>query len=133
MLAHTKMHHTNGKGSSFMITVETRDYKKVYNVDAAHISEVENFLQNHAEDEHSPVSWASLAKERIEKYKKAGLVLRGIRYRENISQRELAKRSGVNQNEISKIENGKRAVGEKVAKKLAEALHINYQLLMQDA
>ncbi len=72
-----------------------------------------------------------MAKERIAKHKKAGLVLRGMRYRESMSQNELAKRSGVHQNEISKIENGKRTVGEKVAKRLAETLHFNYQLLLE--
>ena len=75
--------------------------------------------------------WEVLAKERIEKYKKTGLVLRGARYRENMSQIQLAKKSGVNQNEISKIENGKRVVGEKVAKKLAKALNFDYRLLIE--
>lgn len=45
----------------------------------------------------------------------------------------MAKKSGVHQNEISKIENGKRGVGEKVAKKLAKALNINYRLLLEDS
>ncbi len=67
----------------------------------------------------------------VEKYKKAGLVVRGMRYREGISQKELAKRSGVNQTEISKIENGKRTVGVKVAKRLAKALNIDYLLLTE--
>jgi DNA-binding XRE family transcriptional regulator len=98
-------------------------------VGAAHIAEVEKFLKKHAEDDDAPVAWESLAKERIEKYKKAGLVLRGMRYRENLSQKELAKQSGVNQNEISKIENGKRVVGIKVAKRLAHVLNIDYKLL----
>lgn len=31
------------------------------------------------------IPWEELAKDRIEKYKKAGLVLRGFRYRENMS------------------------------------------------
>lgn len=77
------------------------------------------------------IEWAVLAKERIEKYKKSGLVLRGMRYREDMSQTELAKRSGVSQNEISKIENGKRPVGEKVAKRLAKVLHFDYLLLIE--
>jgi DNA-binding XRE family transcriptional regulator len=79
-------------------------------------------------DEAKP--WETLAKDRLQKYGKAGLVLRGARYRENMSQVQLAKKSGVNQTEISKIENGKRSVGEKVAKRLAKALNIHYQLLM---
>lgn len=77
-----------------------------------------------------PIAWQELAKDRIAKYKKAGLVLRGMRYRENMSQKELAVKSGVHQNEISKIENGKRTVGEKVAKRLAKALQFNYRLLI---
>lgn len=77
-------------------------------------------------------SWEVLAKDRIEKHKKAGLVLRGARFREDMSQVKLAKLSGVNQNEISKIENGKRGVGEKVAKRLAKPLKINYHLLLDD-
>lgn len=75
--------------------------------------------------------WEELAKDRLEKYKKAGLVLRGARFRENMSQKELAKRSGVSQDNISRIENGKRVVGEKVAKKLAKPLKINYHLLLE--
>lgn len=74
--------------------------------------------------------WEVLAKDRIKKYKKSGLVLRGARHRENMSQVKLAELSGVGQNEISKIENGKRGVGEKVAKKLAKALHFDYKLLL---
>ncbi len=93
-------------------------------------SEVETFLQNHVENEDAPIKWETLAKARIEKYKKAGLVLRGIRYRETISQKELAEKSGVSQNEISKIENGKRVLGCKVAKRLAEPLNIDYLLLI---
>lgn len=74
--------------------------------------------------------WEELAKDRIEKYKKVGLVLRGARYRENMSQMTLAKKTGIHQNEISKIENGKRTVGEKLAKKLAKALNFDYHLLL---
>lgn len=77
------------------------------------------------------IPWEVLAKDRIEKYKKVGLILRGARVRENMSQVKLASLSGVHQNEISKIENGKRGVGEKVAKKLAKPLKINYRLLME--
>ena len=67
---------------------------------------------------------------RIAKYKKAGLALRGARYREGLSQKELAKRTGISQENISKMENGQRPIGEKVAKKLAKALHISFQLLV---
>lgn len=78
------------------------------------------------------VDWEVVAKDSIAKHKQAGMVLRGARFRENMSQKELAKRSGVSQDNISRIENGKRGVGEKVARKLAKPLKINYLLLLED-
>lgn len=74
--------------------------------------------------------WENLASDNISRYKEAGIVLRGARSREGISQKELAKRSGISQDNISRMENGKRVIGEKVAKKLAAVLRIDYKLLL---
>ncbi|HSW72612.1 MAG TPA: helix-turn-helix transcriptional regulator [Chlamydiales bacterium] len=74
--------------------------------------------------------WENLAADRIAKYKKAGLALRGARYREGLSQKALARKCGINQENISKMENGQRPIGEKVAKKLAKTLHISINLLL---
>lgn len=49
-----------------------------------------------------------------------------------MTQKELARLSGVSQENISRIENGKRSVGKAVAKKLAKALNIDYTLLTED-
>lgn len=76
------------------------------------------------------LSWEELAASRIAKYGKAGLVLRGARFREGLSQKELAKRCGISQENISKMENGQRPIGVKVAKKLATALKIDHKLLI---
>lgn len=86
---------------------------------------------NQVDPWENAILWEKLAKDRIKKYKKVGLVLRGARYREGLSQIDLSKKSKVHQNEISKIENGKRPVGEKVAKRLARALHFDYRLLLE--
>src|ERR1700722_2795034 len=114
MLAHMKAHPTD---SHVKIIIEMPNSKKTSYISVENIGKLEAFLEKYSEEDDEPVAWEVLAKERIEKYKKAGLVLRGMRYREDLSQKELAKRSGVSQNEISKIENGKRTVGEKVAKR----------------
>lgn len=82
--------------------------------------------------EREAVDWTVVAKDSIAKHKQAGMVLRGARLRESMSQKELAKLSGVSQYNISCIENGKRKIGEKVAKKLAKSLKINYILLLDD-
>lgn len=128
MLAHTKAHHTD---LPVKVVIITRNSKKVSYINSENIGKLEKFLEKYSEESDEPVEWESLAKERIEKHSKAGLVLRGMRYRENLSQKELAQRSNVSQNEISKIENGKRAVGEKVAKRLAAALRMDYRLLTE--
>ncbi len=124
--------HTDSH-KSLCVILKTPNSKKVsYSIPLSRLEEVEAFLEKQCEDDDSPVAWEILAKERIEKYKKSGLVLRGMRYREGLSQKELAEKSGVTQNEISNIENGKRTVGKKIAEKLAKVLNFDYRLLLGD-
>ncbi len=128
MSAHTKEHLT--KNATYKVVIEAPGkVKKLTFVAAKHMQKLEAFLEKYGESDS--VSWEELAKDDIAKYGKAGIVLRGARYREGISQKELAKRTGISQENISKMENGKRTIGEKVAKKLAKALHIDFELLME--
>ena len=60
----------------------------------------------------------------------AGTYLSGARYRENLTQVELAERSGIPRRHISEMENGKRPIGKANAKKLAAALDIDPRLLL---
>lgn len=107
-----------------------------YHIPNSEIQNLNSFLNklDISKNEVAPwdetISWELLAKDRIEKYKKAGLVLRGARYREGLSQKKLAEITGISQENISKMENGKRTVGEKVAKTLAKALHLDYRLFL---
>lgn len=75
--------------------------------------------------------WEEVAAARIAKYTKAGIALRGARYRESLSQKQLAALCGISQDNISKMECGKRPIGPQVASRLAEALYINPKLLLQ--
>ena len=59
-----------------------------------------------------------------------GTYLAGFRYREGMTQMELAERSGISRRHISEMENGKRPIGELNAKKLAETLNIDPRLLL---
>jgi ribosome-binding protein aMBF1 (putative translation factor) len=138
MSGHTKARHTK-RPTYVNIWIEIPGGKeKSYHIPSFEMKKLDTFLKKMdvPESDITPweeaTPWEVLAKDRIAKYKKAGLVLRGARYRENVSQVQLAKMSGVHQNEISKIENGKRGVGQKVAKKLAKPLKIDYHLLLQD-
>lgn len=59
-----------------------------------------------------------------------GSYLSGARYRENMTQVELAGRTGIHRRHISEMENGKRPIGKANARKLAEALNIDPRLLL---
>lgn len=127
MSEHTKARPT--KQATCKVVIEVPGQAKIFTfVPTKHLQKLEDFLEKYGESESIP--WEKLAKDRIAKYKKSGLALRGARYREGLSQKELAERTGISQENISKMENGKRIIGEKVAKKLAKILRIDFELLI---
>ena len=54
-----------------------------------------------------------------------GVFLSGARYREGLTQMELAERTGIPRRHISEMENGKRPIGKQTARKLAEVLNVD--------
>jgi len=116
------------EGHMYKIIIEMPNKKKVSSsISAKLFPRLQAFLEKYGESES--VAWETLAMDRLAKYKASGLALRGARYREGLSQKELAKRSGVSQENISRMENGRRPVGERVAEKLAKVLRIDPTLL----
>lgn len=130
MSVHTKTHHIENEGSFEVILKMTGKKSRLSHIPNRFFGKFESFLKEY--EKSDSIDWREVAKESIDKYKQAGMVLRGARFREGLSQKELSKRSGVSQDNISRIENGKRVVGEKVAKKLSKPLKINYLLLLED-
>ena len=59
-----------------------------------------------------------------------GVFLAGARYRKDLTQRALAEMTGIPQRHISEMENGKRPVGKANARKLAEALNVDYRMFL---
>ena len=59
-----------------------------------------------------------------------GICLSGARARENITQKELSRLTGIPQRHISEMENGKRTIGRKNAQKLAKVLNVNYKVFL---
>ncbi|MDR0828472.1 MAG: helix-turn-helix transcriptional regulator [Desulfovibrio sp.] len=60
----------------------------------------------------------------------AGHSLLGARYREDVSQRQLAKLTGVSVQNISAMEHGRRTIGKEMAKRFAKALNTDWRLLL---
>ena len=58
------------------------------------------------------------------------MTLRGLRGREDLTQAELAARLGVSQNAISEMENGKRPISTKMAKRLGEEFNLPYKVFL---
>ncbi|MBW6499687.1 MAG: helix-turn-helix transcriptional regulator, partial [Bacteroidales bacterium] len=55
---------------------------------------------------------------------------RGYRYREDLTQKQLADLAGIPQRHISEMENSKRPIGKERAKKLAKVLNADYRLFL---
>lgn len=60
----------------------------------------------------------------------AAVYLAGLRYREDLTQKELGELIGVEQPNISKMERGERPIGKDVAKRLAGIFKIDYRLFL---
>ena len=58
------------------------------------------------------------------------MALRGLRGSEDLTQAELAARLGVSQNAISEMENGKRPISTKMAKRLGEEFNLPYKVFL---
>jgi plasmid maintenance system antidote protein VapI len=56
--------------------------------------------------------------------------LRGARVKEGLTQRSLAALVGIPQRHISEMENGKRSIGKVMAKRFAEALKVDYRVML---
>ncbi|OGQ23373.1 MAG: hypothetical protein A3I05_05410 [Deltaproteobacteria bacterium RIFCSPLOWO2_02_FULL_44_10] len=64
------------------------------------------------------------------KYSKRGSALRGARFKEEMTQIELARKLKITQSDLSKMEHGKRPIGKKMARRLAKVLNIDYRLFL---
>ena len=77
-------------------------------------------------------NWRNVAKDVIAKHGEPGMALRGLRYREGLTQEELARKlgRGTSRHHISEMEYGRRDIDESTAKKLAKILHTNYRIFL---
>ncbi len=62
--------------------------------------------------------------------KEQQIAIRAYRSRENLTQRQLAELTGIPQRHISEMENGKRAIGKELAKRLSKALNADYKVFL---
>ncbi len=57
-------------------------------------------------------------------------MLRGARYREDMTQVQLAEATGIPRRHISDMENGRRPIGKQAARKFADVLRVDYRVFL---
>lgn len=79
----------------------------------------------------SPTEEVEALFEKLEKqYSKVGVMLKGLRYREDLTQVEFAKKLNVTQANLSNMENGRRPIGKEMAKRIAKIFRTDYRLFL---
>jgi len=71
-------------------------------------------------------------RELYEKESKNGVLLQGLRDREELTQEKFSKKIGVSQSNLSKMEHGKRPVGKKIALRIEKAFGVNHKIFLED-
>lgn len=56
--------------------------------------------------------------------------IKGLRYREGLSQIEFAKKLAISQTNLSAMENGKRIMGKELAKRVADLFGLDYRIFL---
>ena len=59
-----------------------------------------------------------------------GALLKGARYKEGMTQDQLAKASGIARRHISEMENNRRTIGKERARRLGEVLNLDYRFFL---
>jgi DNA-binding XRE family transcriptional regulator len=81
------------------------------------------------EDISDSVEWRELFPE-YDNASSPCIALKGSRKKENHTQKDLARLTGIPQGHISEMENGKRGIGREIAKKLGKALRVDYRIFL---
>jgi DNA-binding XRE family transcriptional regulator len=117
MQAHTKKHPIE--------TIEIRFIGPIVNITRA----IESLKPLGFVDTSDSVPWREAYPEYSDE-DLPGVCLRGSRYREGLTQKQLADIIGIPQRHISMMENGKRPIGKEMAKRLGKALNIGYKVFL---
>ncbi|MFX7506925.1 helix-turn-helix transcriptional regulator, partial [Acinetobacter baumannii] len=64
-------------------------------------------------------------------YTKAGLLLKGVRVREGMSQKAFAQMLEIPQSNLSAMETGRRAIGKIIAKRIEKMFQVNYRYFLE--
>lgn len=117
MSALTKKHHTDDvakiswHGGLYVVPVDVMERYKV-NSDDSYIS-IDDLFNDLTQKSGEPA-----------------VLLKGLRYREGLSQIEFAKKLNISQTNLSAMENGRRTIGKELAKRIADLFGVDYRVFL---
>ena len=122
-----KMRHTKGE-----VKIQVGEKRsRLFLVPKDRAEGIVRLLQDfEVNDDGQTIPWRESVQDLIEKYTEAGVALRGARAKADLSQNELAHKLGIPQSHISDMENGRRPIGKKMAKRLADVLDVGYKVFL---
>jgi DNA-binding XRE family transcriptional regulator len=82
------------------------------------------------EKNNSDLSIDDVFGELINVHGEPGLLLKGLRHREGLSQIEFSKALNISQTNLSAMENGRRTIGKELAKRIAEKFNVDYRYFL---
>lgn len=81
-------------------------------------------------DEEKSISSDDFYKQAYGDFPKCAVYLAGLRYRENLTQKQLGEMIDVKQSNISQMERGLRSIGKNIAKRLAKVFKTDYRIFL---
>jgi DNA-binding XRE family transcriptional regulator len=121
MLARTKKRRTDRETVPLCFLVHPRNIARI----RALVAEIEPEAEA-----AMPVSADEFFEKNFSGQSRAAIHLKGLRYREALTQVQLAEKTAIPQRHISEMETGKRPIGKAAAQKLATALGVDYRLFL---
>ena len=121
MLARTKKHPIDQKTVPLCFMVHPANVEKI----KAFVARIEPET-----DVSSPVSADDFFDKNFPGQSRLAIHLKGLRYREGLTQAQLSEMTGIPQRHISEMENSKRPIGKAAAHKLSEVLGTDYRLFL---
>lgn len=127
MLEHMKAHPTKKHRSRSREVLRMMYEGHYYNIP----KKIAEQYREELHDQEAPISADEVFSALDQKYTKAGVLLRGLRIRENMTQVQFAKKINVTQGDLSKMERGERVIGKIIAKRLEALFAVNYRLFLE--
>ncbi len=129
MSEHTKKHliSAHAHGSTLHVTHQNKTYAIPKKIAEQYVVEAKKSKKL----KRQPKSIQSLIKKLDDKFTKAGVLLKGLRLREGLSQVEFAKRINLTQANLSNMENGRRSIGKIIAKRIEKFFGTNYRYFLE--